>query len=358
MRRPLLLALLLFGLGSAHPASAQLQLTARAAQISIGGLLHTQYSVSSVNGDQPGTTDAVDDVFVRRARILLDLKIGALDARVEPDFGGGGAGIGLADMYARYTVARPLRLSAGQFKRAFSLFELHSDTDLPEIERDARIEGLTSCPGVGNVCSFSRLTAQLQLDERDVGLRAEGDLGSRVQYVATLTNGQGRNAADVNDAKSVSGRLTLALSPSVRLAGFGASHDYLDAAKATERAEAIGADLDVGVFRKGGHLMAGVVTGDNWLAGPDAGFTAVQGIASWYAPLREGGRLAGIEPMLRVDRSATEDAAGLSLSALTLTPGISFYVTGKNWLGINFDHYDPSRGESAWSLKTQLFFYY
>jgi hypothetical protein len=114
----------------------------------------------------------------------------------------------------------------------------------------------------------------------------------------------------------------------------------------------------VGVFRKGGHLMAGVVTGDNWLAGPDAGFTAVQGIASWYAPLREGGRLAGIEPMLRVDRSATEDAAGLSLSALTLTPGISFYVTGKNWLGINFDHYDPSRGESAWSLKTQLFFYY
>ncbi|MSR36976.1 MAG: hypothetical protein EXR95_10125 [Gemmatimonadetes bacterium] len=358
MRRLLRLAILLPWLLLARPLSAQLKIAARAADITVGGLLHTQYSISSVDGSAAATTDAIDDVFVRRARILLDLKLGVLEARVEPDFGGGGAGVGLADMYARVTLARPLRLSVGQFKRAFSIFELHSDTDLPDIERDARIEGLTSCPGVGNVCSFSRLAAQLQFDERDMGLRADGDLGAKVQYLATLTNGQGRNNADVNDAKSVSGRLTVALTPTLKLAGYAASHDYLTAAKATERAQAMGADLDFGVFRKGPHLMAGVVGGDNWLSGPDASFNAVQGIVSWYAALPEGGRLAGIEPMLRVDRSSTEDAAGLGLSALILSPGISFYVDGKNWLGLNFDHYDPSRGDSAWSLKTQFFFYY
>jgi hypothetical protein len=62
--------------------------------------------------------------------------------------------------------------------------------------------------------------------------------------------------------------------------------------------------------------------------------------------------------MLRVDRSSTEDATGLGIGARILTPGISFYVSGKNWLGINFDHYDPSRGPSGWSLKTQFYFYY
>jgi hypothetical protein len=359
MRRLLFLTL---GLGMVLPSalSAQLQITARAANISVGGLLHTQYSVSSVDGSDAGTTDAIDDVFIRRARINLDLRIGDVDARVEPDWGGGGSGVGLADMFVRWTLARPLRLSVGQFKRGFSIFELHSDTDLPDIERDARIEGLTSCPGVGNVCSFSRLAQQLQFDERDMGIRAEGDLGSKVQYLATLTNGQGRNNADVNDAKSVSGRVTVLFTPTIKLAGYAASHDYLGPApvRETERAEAFGADLDFGAFRNGFHLLVGVIGGDNWLSGSAADFNAVQGIASYYVALPEGGTLAGIEPMVRVDRSSTEDAAGLGLSALILTPGVSFYVNGKNWLGINFDHYDPSRGESAWSLKTQFFFYY
>ena len=212
MRRPSAwLVLLLLGALSPAPVFAQLQITARAASLSVGGLFQTQYSVSSADGDG-GAANAVDDFFVRRARILIDLKVGtALDGRIEPDFGGGGVGVGLADLYARMTFGRGFRLSAGQFKRAFSQFELASDTDLPTIERDARIEGVSGCPGVGGVCSFSRLAGRLQFDERDIGLRAEGDLGTRLQYMATLTNGEGRNAADVNDAKSVSGRLTFIL---------------------------------------------------------------------------------------------------------------------------------------------------
>jgi hypothetical protein len=335
--------------------SAQLTITARAASIAVGGHVHIQHSVSSVDGTTAGTTDAVDDIFVRRAVIQLNLRIGDVDAQVDPDFG---SGPGLRDTFVRWALAREARLSVGQFKRAFSIFDLATDFDLPDIERDARIEGLTSCPGVGNVCGFSRLVVGLQFDDRDIGVRAEGDLGSKVQYLATVTNGQGRNNFDVNDAKSVSGRVVVALRPTLRLAGFAASHDYLASPTVTRRGAAIGADLEVGTWRNKFHLLAGVVGGDNWLVNRDAGFNSVQAIGTYYFPLREGGKLAALEPMLRIDRSATEDATGLGIHSLILTPGLSFYVNGRNWLGINFDHYDPSRGESAWSLKTQMFFFY
>lgn len=359
MRRPSAwLVLLLLGALLPAPVFAQLQITARAASLSVGGLFQTQYSVSSADGDR-GTANAVDDFFVRRARILFDLKVGtALDGRIEPDFGGGGVGAGLADLYARMTFGRGFRLSAGQFKRAFSQFELASDTDLPTIERDARIEGVSGCPGVGGVCSFSRLAGRLQFDERDIGLRAEGDLGTRLQYMATLTNGEGRNAADVNDAKSVSGRLTFILAPTVRLSGFAGSHDYMLTNQPTRRAGAFGGDVEIGTFRKGLHLIAGGMAGDNWMSGTGADFFATQALVSYYAALAPGGRLAGIEPMLRLDRSGTEDAAGTTLKGLILTPGISFYVDGKNWLGLNLDRYDPSTGPGAWSLKAQAYFYY
>ena len=101
-----------------------------------------------------------------------------------------------------------------------------------------------------------------------------------------------------------------------------------------------------------------MIGGDNWLASTSSEFLAAQGEISWYAALPEGGRFVGIEPMLRVDRSAAEDAAGVELSALTLTPGLALYVAGKNWLGLNLDHYNPARGDSEWSFKTQLYFYY
>jgi hypothetical protein len=356
MRPSILMALLGFALPL--PLAAQLEITARGANVTVGGRFQVQYSKSSVDGTDAGTTDALDDIFLRRAQINIDMRIGDLEARMEPEFAVGN--IGLADGWIRWRFGAPLRVSVGQFKRAFSIFELHSDVDLPGIERDARIEGLTSCPGVGNVCSFSRLAGQLQFDERDLGVRAEGDLGSKVQYLATVTNGQGRNLADANDGKSVSGRVVVLFTPTIKLAGYAATHDYLGPAPArdTEYAQALGADLEIGTFRDGPHLLVGAIGGENWLVGPEADFTAVQGIGTYYFALPEGGELAGIEPFLRVDRSSTEDATGLGISALTLTPGISFYVTGRNWLGINFDHYDPSRGESAWSLKTQFFFYY
>jgi hypothetical protein len=359
MRRPTSLPLLLLLVALLPSAlSAQLQISAGAADITFGGRFHLQYSRSSVDGEGGGP-DAVDDLFVRRARIQLNLRMSdAFDARVEPDFGGGGVGVGLADAWARLTLGPGLRLSAGQFKRAFTTFELTSSTDLPVIERDGRIEGVAGCPGVASVCTFSRFTERLHFDDRDIGVRAEGAIGSRVSYMATLTNGEGRNAADVNDGKSVSGRLVFAPGESLRIGAFAGSHDYLDRDTTDQRAAAFGADLELGAFRDGFHLMAGVVRGDNWLLGRDAEFTTAQGLASFYLPFGEGGRFAGVEPMLRLSWATTEDGEDAEGEAILLTPGISLYLSGKNWIGVNLDRYDPDSAPSEWSLKVQAFAFF
>ena len=359
MRRPTLAFFLLaLAFAPAAEAAAQLRVSAGAADITFGGRLHLQYSASSVDGEDGGP-DAIDDVFVRRARLQVNLRMGDLfDARVEPDFGGGGVGVGLADAWARVTFDDAFRISAGQFKRAFSTFELTSSTDSPVIERDGRIEGVANCPGVASVCSFSRLAERLQFDDRDIGLRVEGELGDRVTYLATLTNGEGRNAADVNDGKSFSGRLVVEPVEDLLIAGFAGSHDYLDALGDDERAAAFGADLEWGAFRDGFRLVAGVATGDNWLAGPDADFMAAQGVASFYFPFDDDRSVAGIEPLFRVSLASTEDAGGIDREALLLTPGVALYVVGKNFVSVNLDRYDPDFADSEWSLKVQAYAFF
>lgn len=347
MRRILGLVRLLFLLTLPTGASAQVTVEGRASTLTVGGRVHVQYSRSSVDGG--GGLDAVDDLFFRRARLEVDARVSDLvDGTLEAEFADGPE---LRDAWVRLSLAPSFQLTFGQLKRAGTIFELHSGVDLPVIERDGRIEGLSHCPGVGGVCTFSRMTQALQLDDRDLGLRAEGRIGGRVAYMATLTNGQGRNTADVNDAKSAALRLSADLG-GVRVGAFAASHDYLDEQGGTQRARALGADLEVGTFREGFHLIAGVVGGDNWLAPPDASFLAVQVLASRYVPL--GGRPAGVEPLLRV--SWTRPTAGES--ALLLTPGVLLYLDGRNALGVNLDLYDADDGPSEWSLKAQAFLYF
>ena len=352
--------ILLFVLTVVSPAPlfAQLTVNPRAAVLTVGGRIHVQYSRSSADGGD-GEVDAVDDVFIRRARVNLDIKVGdVFEARVAPDFGGGSAKVALADVYARLNLARGFRVSAGQFKRAFSIFELSSSTDLPIIERDARIEGVSGCPGVGSVCTFSRLSERLQFDDRDLGLRAEGDVGARVRYAATLTNGEGKNAPDVNDTKSASGRVVVALADAFRVAAFGGVHDYLGPDSTTHHARAVGADVEVGTWRKGFHLVAGVVAGDNWLVGTNAEFSSAQALASVYIPLRPGGAFEAVEPVLRAGWTTTDSAEGADYRAVVFTPGVSLYIEGKNWVGLNLDWYDTNGTGSNWSLKTQAFVYF
>ena len=360
MRRRLLAVALgagLLGLATVAPAalSAQVEINARDAQIRFGGRLHSQFATSSADGGK------ATDFFTRRARLTIDVRVTPLlDARVQPDFGGGK--LDLKDAYFRLNFDRAFRVSMGQFKRAFDLFELNSSTDIVVVERTGRIDGLRGCGGLDGPCTLSRFTEKLEYSDRDIGLKVEGSLTDRVGYMATLTNGTGTSGSDENSGKSFAGRLSLGLTDRVTLAGNLSRHDYSDPRDRgnTRAATAFGVDLEFGGFRDGTHLQLGVIRGENWrlrrtASGPPR-FLTWQGILSRYVAL-EGTRLEAVEPMARVswgdpDGNTDDD------SALLITPGLFLYVKGKNRVGVNLDIYDHGPDSRQYSFKLQTYLYY
>lgn len=330
---------------------AQNTISSRAAPLRIGGRLHTQYQGSSVDG-------AVNDFFIRRARLVADATFNDfVDGRVQTDFAEGGAT--LLDGYVRLSFDEGFRLSMGQFKRSFDIFELDSSTDLSIFERDGRIPGLSACAGVGGACSFSRLTEALGFAGRDAGLKIDGTSGT-FTYQATITNGTGVGTRDENDGKSLAGRAGVAASEDLTVSANLSVHDYVGPGADTERAVAWGADIRYGTWRDGLLVQAAVVGGDNWAAldpsDDPRDFLAFQAIGSLYRPL-DGDRVTAIEPLVRV--SVADPAGDVDDDGGTLiTPGLMLYFMGKNRIGANLDYYVPQTGSSEFVFRTGVFLYF
>lgn len=332
-------------------SAAQMAVTGREATLEIGGRLHTQYSASSIEA-------ADNDLFIRRARIRADATIDDwITAVVMTDFAPGQAT--LQDVFVRFELSEALSVSVGQLKRAFDLFELHSSTDLSLIERTGAIEGLSTCSGVGSICSYSRFTEELQYAGRDQGVRVEGTSGS-LSYMISATNGTGIGFSDENDLKSFSGRVTLASSEMLRASAELAFHDYVGPADENATAVAWGGDVEYGTWRDGLLLQGGVVVGDNWelldVDDEPLSFVTFQGVASFYRPLT-GDRIVGIEPLARLsygDPNTDGDDDG----GLLFTPGVMAYFGGRNKVGANIDVWSPQTGDTDWSLKLQTFLYF
>lgn len=331
--------------------AAQLEVTGRGATLTIGGLVQPQHALSSLDG-------ADNDFQVRRARLRAEVMVNDfVGGRVLTEFGGGSGRI--LDAYMTLDFSEGFSLSAGQFKRAFDIFELPSPADLPEIERDGRIEGYAACPVIGSICSHSRLTEQLAYAGRDIGVRVGGTVGT-VSYLATVTNGTGLNTADQNDAKSASGRVSFAVSEDLVVSGQLALHDYVDP-DGNATAFAFGGDVDFGTWRDGLHVRGSLVAGDNWrdLSGASfdpATFLTFQGIATYYVPV-DNERLEGIEPLGRIS-FGDPDTDGDDDGGLLLTPGVMFYVAGRNRIGANLDIYSPQVGDKEFSLQIQTTLYF
>ena len=340
--------------GGPGPILAQQEISARGASVEFGGRLHSQLATSSAAGGKS------TDFFTRRARFTVDVRVSPLlDARVQPDFGGGE--LELKDAYFRLNFDPGFRFSAGQFKRAFDVFELNSSTDIVVVERTGRIDGVDGCGGVGGTCSLSRFTEKLAYSDRDIGVKVDGSLGGRLRYLATLTNGTGTGGADENSGKSLAGRVSVRLAGDVWISGNVARHDFVAAGGGTEAATAFGGDLEIGRFREGAHLQIGVVSGENWRLEEASSpgiprFLTGQAILSRYFRW-EGNGWEGVEPVARVswgdpDRGAEDDGG------LLLSPGVFLYVKGKNRIGANLDMYRAGSGIREFSLKLQTYLYY
>ncbi len=348
---PLSLALLA---ASAPAAVAQVEINARSATIRVGGRLHSQFATSS---DEDGKST---DFFNRRARLTFDVTVSDyVDGRVQPDLSGGGAD--LKDAYFRLKFDPAFRVSFGQFKRAFDVFELDSSTEMVMVERTGRISGVSHCAGVGSVCSLSRFTESLRYSDRDAGIRFDGALSERVSYLATVTNGTGTRGSDENSGKSISGRLSVDLDNGLVLSGNIGGHDYTDADDNDRTGVAYGVDLVWGSFRDGTNVRLGLVTGDNWreddnASGDSPSFMAVQGVWSNYTPV-DHHIFEAIEPIARLswgdpDMDSADD------TGLLLTPGLNAYVSGRNRIGVNLDVYRPNGLDTQYSFKVQTSLYF
>ena len=346
----------------APPLSGQEQFSTRAPvdSVVIGGRADIQFNTTSVDG-VPGS-----EFLLRRARLWVSSRLNdVFDGVASVEFTDGQA-------QARYVFLRAwlhpsFRVTAGQFKRSFDVFSLTSSSLMLPIERTGGIRGVEDCAGVGNVCSYSRFSEQLQYGAVDTGLMVEGDLGNGdngglLYYRAAVTNGEGGNVREINGAKSVSAHV--AFRPGARLElGAGVSgHDYRNETVDTDRhAWAWGLDLQWGDPWAGPRVKGGLMGGDNWKVlgngGEEARFLTWQGVAAYRWPLEALSYLEAFEWMARVTWGDPDRATGQDAGML-LTSGFNLWVTRQSRIATGVDVWEPDQGDRAWSVKAQTQFYF
>ncbi len=341
-------------IGSIAPLAAQTTFHTHAAEITIGGRLHTQFNTTSVAGE-PGS-----EFLIRRARVDVLVKINAfVSGFVQPEYAGSRAYLRYA--YMRLDFGPMLHATIGEIKRPFDLFTLTSSTDILVIERTGEIRGVDTCAGVGGLCSYARFMERLELATPDIGVVLDGgDRAGRVSYNLSVMNGTGTNLADENGAKSFTGRMVLAPSPNVHLGADVALHDYVKATGPNAYAPAFGGDLEIGNFRQGLHVQAGVVAGANWLnpiAGSPSTFVTGQTIVTYKFPMHRAPYAEAIEPLARVSWGNPNTAVPQD-GGLLVTPGLVWYVSGRNKLAANVDVWHPQQGATQWGLKVQSYLFF
>ncbi|MFQ5690866.1 MAG: porin [Gemmatimonadota bacterium] len=341
----------------APAARAQVKLQSNATEITLTGRVQTQFNTTSVS------EELASEFLLRRVRLTAEVEVGDfISGKVQPDFGEGD--VNLKDAWLRLNFGRGLRLKFGQFKRPFDLFELTSSTKILVIERAGSIRGVSSCGGVGGICSLSRFTEALGYSDRDIGVMLDGqDRSRRLRYMVSVTNGAGANKAETNDGKTFTGRLEYSLRDGVRLAGNVSVHDFIDTvtSDSTAYATAYGADVEVGDYDGGWHLQAGVVGGDNWKrldpTGDPRTYVTAQGILTHKSPVHGSRYLEAIEPLARVswgnpDTNAADDQGWL------ITPGFALHLRGRNKIALNVDIWTPTQGDSELSFKAQSYLHF
>ena len=345
-------------IGAPRPVVGQVDIDSRmpVKGIVFGGRVNTQLSTTSVDGEVDWQWN------LRRARLYFGAQINDwLDGVAQVDWAGERAEGRL--LFLRGTFSPHLRVSIGQFKRAFDLFELTSSSMILVVERAGRVRGIDSCAGVGGMCTYSRFTEALQLSSLDIGLLLEGAFAAdRGEYRVTLTNGAGRNRGDENDSKSFAARLAYRVRSDLMIGTNLGVHDFPNPVTGLDaHAPAFAVDLEWGNYEGGPHVQAGVLFGENWRKLDDAGeagdFLAWQGIATYRARVRDNRYVQALEPVLRLsfgdpDRSSAADGGWL------LTPGFVAHFDGRNKIAANVDRWSPESGDHAWGLLVQTYFYF
>ena len=333
---------------TAMPAGGQEIRARTGSSVVLGGRVQVQY-------EAPGTEGQAGTFFVRRAWVTMD---GTLNDRVGGRLQFDAQGSAVLEAYLELKPSDAFQVQIGQFKRGMSYFWLVANSDLPVIERDARVTGVDHCPGVGGVCSYGQFSGALGLDNYEPGVLVTGRFAGRhLGYRVTITNGEGLGRKDVNTSKSVSGRVSAYFLENARVSGYLALDETLDSRGETMSVPAIGAEFEFGTWRQGPHLLVNGLRGRNWKLNDDASFSTYQVMAFWYRETPPETGLSGIEPLLRVSWADSGAEGPEKVTGTVITPGFMVYAAGRNGIAANLDIY-RSGDERHWSLKLQAFAFF
>lgn len=348
--RSLLLALLLPLLAAAPPAAAQgFTLVADSARLTLGGRVQTVFSTT----DAPGF--ASTEWALRRVRLDAGVRVNrVVSGRISPEFAG--SRVSLRDAFMRVEVGPALQLLAGQAHRPFSAITQVSSTRVLPIERGVRIRG------AAGAVEHAALLSELGYADRDVGLQAMGEprgapLG--LSYAAGVFNGPLRGEVPAANSIQYAARVAIRPSALVRAGAGWSRRDFVEDPGATvfvlRAGHAWEADLELGSERAGPRLVAEAAVGDT---DPFLGarFRAAQGWLA-YRTGAVGASVSAVEPLLRVsyaDPDAGGPAAPDLSGGLLVTPGVNLWLGGLNRVAVNWDAWDPERGDSRGSLKVMF----
>lgn len=375
----------LLGVGAAlaaAPASGQVAVKSRAAEITVGGRVQLQGRTSSCSSFPiPESSACVEDVpavdwFLRRVRLEVTARFNDwIEGRIQPEFGEIDRVV-LRDAYGRLTLNPAARLTVGNFKRPFDGFQLISSTQILTIERDIDIPGV---PGL-TAASFDELTTRFNLSEWDVGIMLDGGTADdRLHYwIGTFNGNSPEENEDLNTEKQFVGRLQYSLAAGEMPLRIAAAAAYTDVPFARASGELAGRFFSayelfaqLGDFDGGLHLQAGYLFTGNPLqnraglpvqleAGEEfARARAWQAVASYRIPVRRHFFVKAVEPVFRAT-GADPNTALADDESWGVTGGVQLFFEGRNKVALNWDFAffgeDSLRGENSFKVQYQFHF--
>lgn len=338
--------------------------------VELTGRMQFQWNSTSIDAEEAGEPIASSTFETRRVRLGVDVAVGDwIRGFIEPEYALGN--VQLRQAWMALDIDPALVLRAGQVKKPFSLINLMSSSSHPMIERGVRIRGLEESLASANLGELSELRGDLLIGEQYALVDAQGyaayDMGVELsgsaagfEWAAGVFNGNGPDARDENDGKSLAGRLTYTLSAVPVTIGGGWSRRELawpDADSPESRTgDAFGIDVELGGLRKGWWVLGEVVTGTNLAT--EERFLGAQGVIARFIGLK-GERIEGVEPMTRVSWGDPDDAIDDD-AGLLVTPGVNLYFAGRNRLMFNLDVFLPQadRFETQHAGRAQINLYF
>jgi hypothetical protein len=350
-------------------------------KLKLGGRIQSQFSTTNVSeeelidaGRRPSAPIPSSMFETRRVRLQSDLEYGDMvTGKIELEFGM--ARLNLRETYINMKLDPAFQFRFGQWKKPYSQLQLTSSTRYLVIERGVRIRGLneallnedrdTSTLTVfrGNVIPGEHhdMLERFGYLAYDLGAAVLGTIG-RFGYHVGAFNGEGSDANDQTNGKSIAARASYRLMDSIPLivaAGVSTREIRLTNNPTIQNRDGTAweVDFELGEFRrKGVHLQGEAATGTN--LAKDESFNSAQLVGAWFQPV-SGKRFEGWELAGRIswgDPSTDIDGD----EAILLTPGFNIYFVGRNRFMLNWDVYNPSGSQfgtlHAFRAQAQIYF--